>query len=270
MSEIINLAKGNGDDHIYAAAAEILSDKIPQHLSFVIKTWNTELPETKFKKIIFDTSDEQHQLPTYVDDNDVIHIFKQYHPMMSPYDPSSVYYHRKVHGIPLCSLKGVINLEIPIHEREYDWCWMGQFDPYRRVDFKMAVDNLTLNKDLKHVCQWYTGWNNGVSKEEYSKVLCNTKIALCPCGSASLETFRFFEAMMCGCVVIGVDLPRVPLYNNAEYIRINDWNIVSDVIHDVLSRPDAMKNYSIKAKEWYKKHCSPEGIADYVLVRLET
>lgn len=270
MSEIINLAKDNGDDHVYEAACKIISDKMMRHFSFVIKNWNKPLPKTKFPIIVFDTSDEQHQLPEYAHDDNILHVFKQYHPMQQPYDPRSVVYHRKVSGIPLCSLKGVVDLDIPMSNRVYDWCWMGQFDPYRRADFKIAVDRLCENKHLNFKCSWYRGWNNGVSKQEYSEVLCNTKIALCPCGSASLETFRFFEAMMCGCVVIGVDLPRTAFYNNADYIQIYNWNTVESLIHKTLSDPKKMENYSLEAKKWYRKYCSPEGIADYVLARLET
>ena len=183
-------------------------------------------------------------------------------------DVNSVLYHRKVYGIPLCHLNGVTNMNIPISEREYDWCWMGQFDPYRRVDFKMAVDRLCNNTAYKFKCDWYTGWNNGVSKEEYSEILNNTKIALVPCGSASYETFRFFEAMMCGCVVLGIDLPRVPFYNEAPYGRISDWTHIEENIDQLLSNFD-LSEASKKSYGWYDKYCSPRGLANYIKSKME-
>ena len=269
MSEVINLAKGNGDDHVYEAAARILADELPTRYSYVINNWNKPLPtDTRFPIIFISTSDETHQVPECIDDPRVKYVFKQYHPMTNIQDVNTVVYHRQVHGIPLCHLNGVVNTNTPIENREYDWCWMGQFDPYRRVDFKMAVDRLCNNTAYKFKCDWYTGWNNGVSKEEYSEILNNTKIALVPCGSASYETFRFFEAMMCGCVVIGVDLPRVAFYNEAPYVKISNWSDIEAVIGHTMSNIN-MDDASKKAYAWYDKYCSPRGLADYIKSKME-
>ena len=269
MSEVINLAKGNGDDHVYEAAAHILAEELDRDYSFVINNWNKPIPQTKYPTIFISTSDETHGMPENIKDPNVKYVFKQYHPMTNMRDVNSVIDHPQVHGIPLCHLNGVVNFSKNILEREYDWCWMGQFDPYRRVDFKNAVDRLTLNKDLKNVCHWYTGWNNGIDKLEYSRILNKTKIALVPCGSASYETFRFFESMMCGCVVIGVPLPNVEFYNKAVYVKIDNWDHVETYIRKILEDSMSLHNLSVLGYEWYKEYCSPRGLADYIKARIQ-
>jgi hypothetical protein len=89
-----------------------------------------------------------------------------------------------------------------------------------------------------------------------------------PCGSASYETFRFFEAMMCGCVVIGVDLPRVAFYNEAPYVKISNWSDIEAVIGHTMSNIN-MDDASKKAYAWYDKYCSPRGLADYIKSKME-
>ena len=75
---------------------------------------------------------------------------------------------------------------------------MGQFDPYSRVHFKNSVSELEGAGHQSKVL-WYNGWNNGEPIDDYCSVMNNTKIALVPTGSASYESFRFFEAAQAGC-----------------------------------------------------------------------
>jgi hypothetical protein len=270
MSEVINLAKGNGDDHVYEEAACILSSRLERRYSFVINNWNRPLPKTNYPIIFISTSDETHQMPNdMIERDDVAYIFKQYHPMSNMDDVNSIIYNRKVFGIPLCHLKGVKNLNIPINDRSLDWTFMGQFDPYRRVDFKRFVDQLEENKRLRYKCLWYEGWNNGIDKAEYSSVLNNSKVALVPRGSASRETFRFFEAMMCGCAVVGVDLPRVEFYNKANYTKIDNWTFAADEINKLLQDKTNLAKLSQDAYDWYEYYCSPLGLARYMERRIE-
>lgn len=268
-SDIINLAKGNGDDHVYEAAVKILSEKLKSDYSFVIQTWNEDTPETKNPKILILTSDEMHQVPRQLSDKNVVHIFKQYAPMTNIRDRLSVINIENVTPIPLCHLDGVSSHNKPIEDRELDWCWMGQYDPYRRVDFRMAIDNLALSDEFKYISYWYEGWNNGVSKTEYSDILNNTKIVFAPTGSASSETFRFFEGLMCGCFVISVPQPKTAFYEDAPYLELPNWNNIIQYIRSLLYNKELMNNISTMSTTWYKKYCSPNGLAEYMFKALK-
>ena len=264
MSEILNLIKENPDVHVYDEAARILSKKIKGDYSFVIQTWDGEIPKTKHKKIIMSTSDETHQVPRQADDDDVAYIFKQYIPMIDPEQPKSIKKVNKVSALPLCHLKNVQNLSVPILEREYDWSWMGQYDPYKRTKFKTYVDAICEDPNLKKKVLWYEGWNNGAGVKEYSDTINNTKIMLVPRGSGSLESFRFFEAIMVGSIPLVIDQPEVDFYNVAPCIKIGSWHNISEVIHNILERPEEMQFLSGQSKNWYNYYCSPRGLAAYM------
>lgn len=265
MSEIINLIENNPDSHVYTEAVSILSRKLKTDYSFIIQVWNHEIPQdTKYGKILISTSDESHQIPSQKNDSSFVHIFKQYVPMEDANNPSATQTINKVTPIPLCHLEGVKDLGIPILEREYDWSWMGQYDPYRRVDFKIAVDNLCQNTNLTNKVLWYEGWNNGTSIESYSSIVNKTKVMFVPRGSGSLESFRFFEAMMCGCLVVTVTQPEIDFYNVAPCIKIQSWNNLSELITNMLQREEGIQFLSYQAKNWYSYYCSPQGLADYM------
>lgn len=264
-SEIINLIPNNPDVHIYQKAVEILANELPDKYSFIINTWNGEMPtHTKHKRILISTSDETHNIPIQLRDKEYVHIFKQYAPMKNINDSSSVIHMSNVSPLPLGHLLGVESGNIKINNRELDWCWMGQFDPYKRVQFKKAINELDKNKYFKKHVLWYTGWNNGIDKKQYSEIVNNTKIMFVPTGSASMESFRFFEAMMCGCIVICIDMPKVDFYNVASMIKIKQWSNLEAIVYDILSKKEEIEYMSLQAKSWYDFYCSPRGLANYM------
>ena len=270
MSEIINLIKGNPDDHVYSDAVEILCEELEEDYSFILQVWKHEMPtKTKYPKVLISTSDESHRLPDQIFDPSFVHIFKQYAPLDNRRIVKKV---RGVSALPLCHLKGFENYDIPISERTYDWAWMGQYDPYTRGHFKAAVDLLERERPHynKHVL-WYQGWNNGSGMEEYTNVMNNAKIALVPIGSGSVESFRFFEAMMCGCVVLNTSLPDVPFYNAAPHVNIDKgWRTLNETVDRLLGAKGEMEDYSQKAKKWYEEFCSPRSLANYMAARLQS
>ena len=272
MSEIINLAQDKPDTYVYQQAAEILCDTLQQDYSFVIQTWDGEKPaETKHPKVLISTSDESHNVPVEATDDSYVHVFKQYVPMADMKNPVSILHEwkNKVTPLPLCSLEGFDPQPVGIHERSYDWSWMGQFDPYTRVNFRNAVVNLETKGHASKVL-WYEGWNNGNPIEEYASVMSNTRIALVPNGSASYESFRFFEAAMAGCVIVSQQMPVIPMYNVAPTITVdNNWSNLPEVIDMILQNPEEMEYYSEAGKAWYKYFCSPEGLAYYMRKRLK-
>lgn len=268
MSEIINLASGNGDDHVYESAAKIIAEKIDRNYSFVIQTWKQETPNTKYPQILILTSDENHGIPQQLNKENVVHIFKQYCPMSKIRNPYSVLSIDRVTPIPLCHLSGVNSFDIKMSERKLDWCWLGQFDQYSRQDFKFHIDKLENTNKYQCKNYWYMGWNKGLNKDEYSAYLNNSKIAFVPVGSASIESFRFFEAMMCGCVVVSVEQPNIEIYKSAPYIKIDNWSYIESVTDNILSNESLMSYFSSMARKWHTKYCTPEGLASYMMKAL--
>jgi len=273
MSEIINLIEQNPDSYVYQEAVEILSKKLKNDYSFILQVWNHEMPkETKYPKILISTSDEAHNVPDQTQDDSYVHIFKQYAPMGTPTDQTSVKNINRVSPLPLGCLEGFASQDIPITKRTRDWSWMGQFDPYTRVNFRQAVDRLHGERPNynSHVL-WYEGWNNGDAIDSYCDVMNDTKIALVPIGSGSKESFRFFEAMCAGCIVINVGMPQTPMYNAAPAFPMDaGWAELTRTVDFILGREEEVLEYhSNAAKLWYEHFCSPERLAEYMFKRIE-
>ena len=270
MSEIINLASKNPDTYVYQEAVEILCKELEEDYSFIIQVWNHDKAvETRYPKVFISTSDEVHAMPAEASDDSYVHIFKQYAPMADMKNPVSVLKTEKVSPLPLCSLEGFVNQDINISDRKYDWSWMGQFDPYSRVHFKNSVSELEGAGHQSKVL-WYNGWNNGEPIDDYCSVMNNTKIALVPTGSASYESFRFFEAAQAGCVIISQQMPFVPMYNVAPNIIVdNSWSNLTNIVDKILASPEEMEYYSKASRMWYEHFCSPKGLASYMAKRLK-
>jgi hypothetical protein len=265
MSEIINLIEKNPDSHVYQSAVKILATKINKDYSFIINVWDHEMPhKTKYPKVLISTSDEAHQVPVQVDDSDFVHIFKQYAPMENADIPISVQSISNVTPIPLCHLEGVVDCGSSILSRQYDWSWMGQFDPCRRVEFKNAIDKAAQNNGLKNKVLWYNGWNNGSDTTSYSDIVNQTKIIPVPRGSGSLESFRFFEAMMCGCIVVTVSQPCVDFYDVAPCVYIPSWDNFENSVKGLLKKKEQLEFISLQSRAWYKYFCTPEGLSSYM------
>ena len=291
MSEIINLIPNNPDVHIYLDAVNILQEKIKEEYSFVLQVWNHEIPKkTKHKKILILTSDEAHGIPEQANDEDVHHVFKQYVPMSDMRNPAAVLDVKNVSALPLCHIEGHTRDEYkPIRDRKFNWSWSGQFDPYRRGHFKHNTELLKQYSDehaIPYECHWYKGWNNGMPIEEYSKMVNNSKVMFAPTGSASLETFRFFEAMMSGCIVVTFgELPHGKIYDfhnrklkeleqeiSSAYFGRSDSHdsaMMMAAVNWVDLNPDKAQEMSIDAMKWYDTICSPEGLSEYMKKELE-
>ena len=92
----------------------------------------------------------------------------------------------------------------------------------------------------------------------------NTKIALCPSGYTSSETFRYFEAAKAGCVLISEKKPDVWHYENAPHLTIDCWTKLPIFLELLLSRPKLLEELSEKTVNWWNAKCAPQSVASYV------
>ena len=64
----------------------------------------------------------------------------------------------------------------------------------------------------------------------------DTKVCLVPRGG-SVETYRWFEAMRVGCVVIGEPMPPFWFYKGSPAIEVTDWRTLPSILERLLARP---------------------------------
>jgi Exostosin family len=102
----------------------------------------------------------------------------------------------------------------------------------------------------------------------YSHHLMNSKICLVPRGT-SFETFRFFEAMRYGCIIITESLPPYWFYKNAPVYQIQSWKEMADIYQELVSNPSLMVQKHQESIRWWNEKCSERALGEHISVLLD-
>jgi hypothetical protein len=227
--------------------------------TFVFSCWDRPLGDVPPGSIVFSTSDEQHQHPIsdHLQEN-VSFVFKNYYPNEGAAD-------RRVFPLPLGYLTNFTgNNSTPINNRYFDYSFSGTINMSGREKMYQQLEQRK-NDGRQKFCQITNGWGRGLSMEEYSQLLSNTKIALCPSGYVSKESFRIFEAARCGCVLLVDSIPsRLWYYDAFPGIVVHDWSDLS-IIETLLSDQSRLSELSKKTSEWYDRCITPSSVANYIM-----
>jgi glycosyltransferase involved in cell wall biosynthesis len=116
--------------------------------------------------------------------------------------------------------------------------------------------------------QFNDGFNNGLNEEDYNFILKNTKIALCPKGWVNQETFRLYESMKWGCVVISEDLPNRSYYKGIPIVKVKDWSEGIRIANELINDTNELERLSKQNIQYYKDSLSPQATADLIIKKL--
>lgn len=94
----------------------------------------------------------------------------------------------------------IINSLFPT-TRTWNWSFSGQVNNPARVECYATLRAREHNHKDGHVMKT-SGFGAGLSYVDYLRALCNTKIAPCPTGTFTPDTFRLYEALEAGCIPI--------------------------------------------------------------------
>ena len=109
------------------------------------------------------------------------------------------------------------------------------------------------------------GFHGGMDKPEYAEALSDAKIAFCPAGAISRETFRFYEALESGCVIIGDTLPKLWFYEPLVFFPTK-WHSVEKTIEFVVGLGDEeLQKISDRNLDLCKTMLSPDPISNYMV-----
>jgi hypothetical protein len=114
------------------------------------------------------------------------------------------------------------------------------------------------------------GFKKGLCPEKYTDTLYNSQIVLCPKGFLRAETYRHFEAMRAGCVIISERLPNTYLYRNSPIIQVDNWQEGLSVVQKLLDDPILLHYHHHQTLKWWKNVCSELSTAQHVSSRLQT
>lgn len=102
----------------------------------------------------------------------------------------------------------------------------------------------------------------------YSEALMDAKICLAPRG-ASVETYRLFEGLRYGCVVIAERLPATWFYEGSPVITVDRWKSVADVLERLLDDPAELRRRHEASLAWWNERCSEAAVGRFMAARIE-
>jgi len=270
----MNIIKIIPDGHMEIKHVTDISNHLKEYINddidLILRSWeqklNLENLNKKFISIV--TSAEGHRyIPEEINSPNCLGTFMHYHPKNGDCCIKNNFISIKnLYPLPLGEIfKFNGNSDLLLKDREYDYSFIGQFDPGARSDFYPEVNKL--NNNYKKNVIFYNGWNQGVGSEEYSRILSNTKIALVPRGSASLDTFRFYEAMRCGCIVLTLIQNEYEFMLNSPHLEIGSWSNLQFHLDNLLNSQN-IQELSNKTKDFWENNLSSKASADFILKKI--
>lgn len=163
---------------------------------------------------------------------------------------------------------------IPIEKREIDIFFSGQkfscdgktVGLPNRDELKLALNKLNIT-GLNVQSQFTDYFARGFDQKEYTKLLMNSKIALCPYGT-NKETFRFMEAMKFGCIIASCELPHHWFYDNSPHIKLNNWFEINKVI-EVLNNKNVLNDLHKSHLNWWNIALSESAMSEFIIKEIK-
>ena len=126
--------------------------------------------------------------------------------------------------------------------REHVWSFHG-------TDWQGRKELLAPLKEIPHVAEFYEGWNcaAALKGDAYISMLLNTVFVPCPDG-VNPETFRFYEALECGCVPLLVRTEANKAWINwiaekTKVIPMNSWADARDFVKYIMGNKQQLEGY---------------------------
>ncbi len=106
-----------------------------------------------------------------------------------------------------------------------------------------------------------------ISSRSYSELVAQTRVCLVPRGN-SPETFRFFEALRAGCVVVCEPLPDHWFYRGAPVVSLNHWDELGTILPPLLADGGALEGMHRASVHWWESRCSERAIGRFIAARI--
>ena len=187
--------------------------------------------------------------------------------------------------IPLGTYNQVDLPVIPIAERETDLFFAGSVEHDHSLHHRLLSPKTHARRDMLGAVERFAATRPGLRTDlrvtpsfgasaaaapsDYSRSLMNARVCLAPRGT-SLETFRVFEGLRAGCLVVGDRLPRHPFYEGAPLIQLNRWNDLAETLPALLDDPARLESGQAAALAWWREQCSEEALGRFLAERLNT
>lgn len=95
--------------------------------------------------------------------------------------------------------------------------------------------------------------------ERYSRELMDARICLAPRGT-NVETYRFFEGLRYGCVVVTERLPPTGFYAGSPAIVVDRWSDLPELLERLLDDPAELRRRHERSLAWWRDRCSETAV----------
>ena len=159
------------------------------------------------------------------------------------------------------------------HKLRSVWSWNYWLKSPKTISRKKMISAIDVvrqkSPDLKFELNTtsHFGASRAADAKSYSEKIMDTRICLVPRGT-SLETYRFFEAIRYGCIVVTEALPSRWFYDDSPAIRISDWSELVEILDDLVGNQELIKKKHQESLNWWKTKCSEDAMADYIAQKL--
>jgi len=131
--------------------------------------------------------------------------------------------------------------ELPFRENTWSFAgtdWMGR-----------SKDMATLDSIQPRFLKWFADWNDPgqLKEDEYVSLLLNSKFVPCP-GGQNAETYRFYEALDCGCIPIFLSSEKTDTWlkifnNDIPFLKIETWDQAAGLMLHFSNDKEQMEQY---------------------------
>ena len=172
------------------------------------------------------------------------------------------------HPIPLGLVRPLTVEPRPMVERDIEVAFMGSVEEdHRRLPSAKTISRNAMLEALPPGAHVRTTTSFGASlvasPEAYADEVGRTKVLLAPRGG-SVETFRFYEGMLAGCVVITEPLPPFWFYDGAPAVVVRDWRRLPGLLDRLLGDPAGLERRRAASLRWWDERLSPSAVGRYM------
>jgi hypothetical protein len=123
--------------------------------------------------------------------------------------------------------------------------WNALMELRKNPEWRIEMANISGGEGVPRVPQF----------SSYSQNMMNARICLAPRGTMA-ETFRFYEGLRAGCLVICNRLPPEPFLEGAPVIQIDNWKELPGLMQKYARDLDALEHYRCASLEFWNTRLS--------------
>ena len=125
-------------------------------------------------------------------------------------------------------------------DRKIIWSFAG-------TNWKGRSDQLQILQAIQpNSVHWYSEWKDSkqLVENDYISLLTNSIFVACPRGQ-NIETYRFYEALECGCIplFISSEVPNLDIVSSIPFLKLQSWDHAAALMQHFQNNAEQLEEY---------------------------